>query len=126
MTNPDQPINIDQPDLPEADPRNPLDIRLDGGPHSGKSLRLYPPIKNALLLPTNTDNIPSAPFFAEYRPTDRRCPYTGLRIYTFIGIGIDASSIKAGQPKPDRPKALHPHPKATSYTQQYKKKADPS
>lgn len=114
----------DLPDssLPDADPRNPMDVILIDGPHHRKSLRLYPPIKNALLLPTNDMNIPSAPFFCEYRPTDRRDQFTGLRIYTYVGIGIDGDSLKASKVNPNPPAPIHPHPKATSYTKGYPRK----
>lgn len=83
------------PDLPDSDPRNPFDLILIGGPHNGQSLRrpeLSDPTRKRLLLSSNEDGSPSAPFFAEYRATDQIHPFTGLRIYRFVALGIDSFS----------------------------------
>lgn len=118
MTTPPTP-----PSLPDSDPRNPLDIRLMDGPHHGQTLRFDTPRDHTkpILLSSNPDHSPSAPFFAEYRATDRVDPYTGLRIYRYIGIGIDGSSIKAGSlRKTPPPNPLFAKPPATSYTKDYR------
>lgn len=125
-TDPDETAGKDSgsSDLPDSDPRNPRDLILIDGPHHRQTLRASlwdDPSPKVLLLSTNADGSPSAPFFAEYRPTDRRDAFTGLRIYTFIGIGIDGGSIKAAKVNPNPPAPIHPHPKATSYTKRYKK-----
>lgn len=95
--------------LPESDPRNPLDLILKDGPHDRKTLRLDEDTparsRNVLLLSSNDDGRPSAPFFAEYRPTDRVDPYTGLRIWQYIGIGINAAAPILSAKK----KGNHPH-----------------
>lgn len=94
MTNPNShtPPPSADPQLPPSDPRNPRHLILMGGPHNGQSLAmpdLADPTSKTLLLSANEDGSPSAPFFAEYRATDQIHPFTGLRIYRFISLGID-------------------------------------
>lgn len=93
MTHPTPPPT--DPSLPDSDPRNPRHLILMGGPHNGQSMampELADPTRKTLLLSSNSDGSPSAPFFAEYRSTDQIHPFTGLRIYRFIALGIDSFS----------------------------------